>query len=239
MRTTASVTSGPMPSPGISVMVCVIRGTYQISRTKPRAMFDGDRAAAPRCAARRMPRRRAIASISTAMPDARTTKPRGGGPMNFITNRPTITTAPHANGHRPGRVPQQVAELLAGHGAEPDHQRHQRRVSDDDHLAHYNCGACRIPASPNWTSSRRAPLARSRARSAVDAAVPAFLLRRLSRPPTAPNCADALGAGAGAGARRSRPTEPSVDRPRGVADAAGRGQRRSPTTSGCRRRRRR
>ena len=37
MRTTASVTSGPMPSPGISVMVCVIR-----ARTRPGAR-DPDR----------------------------------------------------------------------------------------------------------------------------------------------------------------------------------------------------
>ena len=34
MRTTASVTSGPMPSPGISVIVCVIYGSSATSKTR-------------------------------------------------------------------------------------------------------------------------------------------------------------------------------------------------------------
>src|SRR5262249_29482372 len=72
--------------------VCHSR-TYQVSSTNPSAMLrvsSADAVSAPRVKAEPI----ATASISSATA-ARGTKPCGGGPMNFIINRPTIVTAPH------------------------------------------------------------------------------------------------------------------------------------------------
>src|SRR6059058_545321 len=140
MRTTASVTSGPMPSPGISVIVCFIRGhhpltrcasnyscTYQKRRTNPSARSS----AANVLTGTRL----SVASSATASMTSTMTAWDEGA-----RRRPDELHHQQAQEHgAAARVgdelvaPQRVTEEDGQDAAQPHDERRQRGEPDRDH----------------------------------------------------------------------------------------------------------
>jgi hypothetical protein len=113
----------------------------------------------------------------------RGTNAGGGGPRNFIANRPT--NGGRATRHREQRqMPQDVARPHPQHGAEPEDQRRQGSISDDDHRLIIIAALqdLRLGELDTITARVLEALAREDAADAVDAATLTFLLRQYLGP---------------------------------------------------------
>ena len=154
----------------------------------------------------------------------RGTNAGGGGPTNFIANRPTKMTAPQASVEQ-RTLSREVAESRAQHGAEPDDERRQGRVSDDDHRLIIIAGLqdLRTGELDAITTRVLEALAREDAVDAVDAGSLTFLLRRYLGTDRQ-DLRDALGS-ALAAALEHAAERADRRRPRRLADAVRRGRR--------------